>query len=117
MAILPNPYVLIGGGVVALAIAGSFYVQSTLIHKWHTQYDCVQSGLNCPKGTENIPDLKAKINQMTTAQNLQQSKSEQAVIKVVQGPREVQSIIKEIEAAPAKPCTAPVDSDEVKNAF
>jgi hypothetical protein len=54
---------------------------------------------------------------MATAQNDQMKRSGDAVIKVVQGPREVQSIIKEIDAAPAKPCTAPVDSDEIKNAF
>jgi hypothetical protein len=105
---LPNPYVLIGGGVAALAIAGSIYVQSTMIHGWHVKYD---------NDEVMIGQLHQQIKNMTDEQNKQTSKSEQTVIKVVQGPREVQSIIKEIEAAPAKPCTAPTYPDEVKNAF
>jgi hypothetical protein len=105
---LPNPYVLAGGGVAVLMIGASIYIQSTLIHKWHVQYDNEVIAFNLEH---------QKVVDMTAAQNNQTGKSEQAVIKVVQGPREVQSIIKEIEAAPAKPCTAPVDSDEVKNAF
>lgn len=105
---LPNPYVLIGGGVAALAVAGSLYVQSTMIHSWHVKYNADEV---------TIGQLNAKIVDMTTAQNQQKGQSEQNVIKVIQGPREVQSIIKEIGAAPAKPCTTPTYSDEVKNAF
>lgn len=113
-----NPYSLIGGGVGVLAIVGSFYVQSTLIHKYHTLYECAEYGLACPKGVENIPDLKTKIATMTTTQNEQTGKSEGNVIKVVQGQREVQTIIREINTAKSKgPCLPPEDSDEVKNAF
>jgi hypothetical protein len=79
-----------------------------MIHGWHVKYD---------NDEVTIGQLRQQIKQMTDDQLRQTGKSEQTVIKVVQGPREVQSIIKEIEAAPAKPCTAPTYPDEVKNAF
>lgn len=115
---LPNPYVLAGGAVGTLVIGASLYIQSTLIHKYHALYDCAEFALSCPKDTENIPHLKTVIGQMTTAQNTQIGKSEGNIIKVIQGPREVQSIIREIDTAKAAgPCLPPADSDEVKNAF
>jgi hypothetical protein len=114
---LPNPYLLAAGGVALLTVGGSMYIQSTLIHKYHVLYNCAEFGLTCEKGAETIPDLKAKIKSMTETQNAQTGKSEQNVIRVIQGPKEIQSIIREIQAAPAKPCTAPTYSDEVKNAF
>lgn len=105
---LPNPYVLLGGGVAALAIAGSMYVQSTMIHKYHTMYLSDET---------TIVQLKDKIRGMTDTQNTQTGKSEQNVIRVIQGPKEIMSVIHEIQAAPAKPCAAPVYSEEVKNDF
>lgn len=104
-----NPYTLIGGGVGVLAIAGSFYVQSTLIHKYHVLYDTDE---------KTIVELQTKIKGMTDTQNNQTGKSEANVIKVVQGQREVQTIIREINTAKSKgPCLPPEDSEEVKNAF
>lgn len=103
-----NPYSLIGGGVAVLAIAGSFYVQSTLIHKYHTMYDTDET---------TIVHLQDKIKGMTTAQNDQTSKSDQNIIRVIQGPKEVTQIIREIQAAPSKPCAAPTYPQEVTDAF
>lgn len=108
MFTLPNPYVLIAGGVAALGIAGTIYYQSLQIHHFHVLYN---------QANQTIALRDQKIKDMTTAQNDQLGKSEQAVIKVVQGPREVQSIIKEVQAAPAKPCTAPTYPKDVTDAF
>jgi hypothetical protein len=107
MSIL-NPYSYIAGGVIAAAIGGSIYVQSTMIHSWHVKYD---------QDEVTIGKLNAKIADMTSQQNDQIRKTDQNVIKVVQGPKEVDTIIKEIGATKAKPCEVPVDSDEVQNAF
>lgn len=103
-----NPYTYIGGAILLASLAGTFYYQGTQIHSWHVKYD----------NDEKIIAVKEQqIKDLTTAQNDQLKKSGDAVIKVVQGPREVQSIIKEVNATPAKPCAPPVYSDEVKNAF
>lgn len=106
---LPNPYVLIAGGVGTLAIAGTIYYQSLQIHHFHTLYN----------GDEvKIGVLNSKIASMTEAQNTQTQKSEDNVIKVIQIPQKVQPIINEIKTAPASGnCTPPNYSDEVKNAF
>jgi hypothetical protein len=107
MSIL-NPYSYIAGGVIAAAIGGSIYVQSTMIHSWHVKYD---------QDEVTIGKLNEKIADMTSKQNDQTGKTDQNIIKVVQGPKEVDTIIKEIGSTKSKPCEAPVDSDEVKNAF
>lgn len=106
---LLNPYSYIAGAVALAAIGGTFYYQSTQIHHFHTQYD----------GDEVIiGQLKQRITDMTKTQNTQTGKSEQNVIKVVQGPKETQTIIREIAAAPlGAGCTSPTYSSEITNAF
>jgi hypothetical protein len=93
---------------MVLGIAGSLYYQSARIHHFHQLYD--QANVTIALKDQQIKD-------MTTAQNDQLKRSDQAVIKVVQGPREVQSIIEKVQSAPAKPCVPPTYPDEVKNAF
>lgn len=91
------------------SIGGTFYFQNAQIHKYHQQAEADES---------IIAIRDQRIKDLTDAQNEQFGKSEQAVIKVVQGPKEVQSIIERINSAPiTTDCKVPQDSDEVKNAF
>jgi hypothetical protein len=106
---LPNPYVLVAGAIALAANFGTMYYQSQRIHHFHALYDQSQTV---------VAQRDEKIKEMTSAQNEQLARSSSNVIKVIQGPKEVQSIIREIRAAPStKDCKAPTYSDEVRNAF
>jgi hypothetical protein len=106
---LPNPYIMAAGAVALVSVAGTFEFQSRQIHHFHSMYD---------KSLTVIALRDQQIKDMTAAQNTQTSKSEQAVIKVIQGPKEVQSIIREIRSAPVSgPCIPPKYSEDITNAF
>lgn len=67
---------------------------------------------------KTIVVLNEKITSMTTKQNSQTKLSGDNVTKVVQGPKEVESITKVIHDAPLPPdCKTPVLPSEVLNAF
>jgi hypothetical protein len=120
MFALPNPYVLAAGGVTVLGVAASLFLQSQQIHHYHKLYNCVNVGEDCAKSYkgDTLPSLRGQIKTMTDTQNNQTGKSDQTVIRVVQGPERVQSIIREIHDAPANgPCAAPVYKEDVTNAF
>jgi hypothetical protein len=109
MSLVPNPYALIAGGITLLSVAGTIGYQNVRIHHFHTLYDQSQ---------QVVAVRDATIKGMTTAQNEQAARSNGNIIKVIQGPKEVQSIIREVRSAPSsKDCKAPTYSDEVKNAF
>jgi hypothetical protein len=106
---LLNPYSYIAGAVVLASVGGTIFYQNERIHHFHKLYD---------SANVTIVQRDKTITDMTIAQKNQIDKSDQLVIKVVQGPKEVQSIIKEVQSAPAKgPCTMPNYSKEVMNAF
>lgn len=106
---LPNPYVLIAGGVGVLAVAGSLYYQSLQIHHFHLLYNTDET---------KIAVLNHTVDEMTFSQNTQTAKSEQNVIRVVQIPEKVQPIINEIRTAPSSgECVPPKYSGDVLNAF
>jgi hypothetical protein len=100
---------MIGGGVLALGLMGSFYYQSTQIHHYHKLYDAAQI---------TIGQRDQTIRNMTETQNSQTKTSDANVIKVIQIPEKVQPIINEIKTAPATgSCPVPTYSQEVTNAF
>lgn len=104
-----NPYTYIGGAIVIVLLAASFYYQSTQIHKWHVKYD-----------TEHELTVKQaeQILGMTTAQNLQTSVTQKNVEKVVKVPVETTRLVKEVQTVKIpQDCSTPAYSQEVKNAF
>jgi hypothetical protein len=106
---LLNPYTYVGAAIVLASVGGTIYYQNQRIHHFHTLYDGAVATIVLRDQT---------IKNMTEAQNKQTAKSDQNVIKVIQGPKEVQSIIREIQAAPSSgPCSTSLYSEEVKNAF
>jgi hypothetical protein len=65
-----------------------------------------------------ITQLNDKITSMTDKQSHQTVASGASVIKVIQGPKEIETVVKTIHDAPVpKDCGTPILPEEVKNAF
>jgi hypothetical protein len=115
-----NLYALAGGALILLGLGGTIAFQNGQIHHYHVHADCIEFGQGCPKNFkgDTLVSLRGTITAMTDAQNNQTGKSDANVIRVVQGPRELQTIIKEIHDAPVSgPCTPPKYKEDVNDAF
>jgi hypothetical protein len=104
-----NTYSLIGGAVALLLVAGTIGYQNHQIHHYHKAFD-------------NEHSLFLQEHQlvvaMTTRQNEQYKTSEQNVIKVVQGPEQVKTIVKEIHDTPLPTgCNTPDFPQDVKDSY
>jgi hypothetical protein len=101
----------IAGGLIGLAL-----IYSAISYVQGLRNTITNLNKTVAEKNTDIAILRKQIRDMTVAQKDQIDMSEYGVIKVVQGPERIRTIVKTIEAAPLPAnCETPALTDEARN--